>query len=513
MSNTPLFEKKFSPSKSKNKIVYFISQSNNFQIQNLNVSKKINFCSSLNVKKDNIDESGFIKDDRKSRSNNLCHSEPKLKGKIIKLNNIDCMNKNLSVIQKNNRNFSLYDKNYEANLLESREDNFKEFGAFSKNAEFNEHLYKDFLNKNIYNQILGEIPLISRLFSKFSLNVNNNIATNFINKKNRLESLKPSIFKNIIIRKKSLTNVQNFETKDKNELISKNQNRKINLNIPENFLINFNIIKINVKKIELSQNDEQYNSILLNDMEIFINNLCDNINKNFFFSCNDYIECKKLDSEEKIDNFFLNKKRKLSFDFNKFENNSNNKFDLGKTKSKIKRKPYKKKNKKYNKKISLKEKKLNKINNKKDGKKINLYLNQIQINKKSLENFPFCPMLNSKENVKIEFLKAIIEKKELIRINKHTKLIKDKGNLKYIKNKKFEITYQKKDFGNQYILHINGYNILYLILFYYYQIQEGVKLINKFNYSHASLKKSKNVKNLIEELIKKCNKIVKEISN
>ena len=160
----------------------------------------------------------------------------------------------------------------------------------------------------------------------------------------------------------------------------------------------------------------------------------------------------------------------------------------------------------------MKNKQLIKNNNKKDGPKISLYLNQIQINKNRLEQFPFCQLLNAKENIKIDLLKGITEKKELIKIKRKPEIINHQNNLKYIVNKKFRIIYDKNEDGTQYILFINGINILYLILYYYYQIKEELKLINKYHYSHASYEKSNNSRNLIENMIKKCNKIVKEIT-
>ena len=109
-------------------------------------------------------------------------------------------------------------------------------------------------------------------------------------------------------------------------------------------------------------------------------------------------------------------------------------------------------------------------------------------------------------------LKGITEKKGSIKIKRKPEIINHQNNLKYIINKKFRIIYEKNEDGTQYILFINGINILYLILYYYYQIKEEVKLINKYHYSHASYKKTNNSRNLIENLIKKCNKIVKEIT-
>ena len=99
-----------------------------------------------------------------------------------------------------------------------------------------------------------------------------------------------------------------------------------------------------------------------------------------------------------------------------------------------------------------------------------------------------------------------------MRLNKKAELINDKRNEKYIENRRFELIYQNNEKTEQYILYINEYNILYLILYYYYEIKEGILLINKYHYSHSSFYRSQRVSNLVEMLIKKCNAIVKEIT-
>jgi len=286
---------------------------------------------------------------------------------------------------------------------------------------------------------------------------------------------------------------------------------KLNFNVPENFLINFNIKRICSKNIPLKRNDLIINQINLKDMEIYINKICNNNSKNSFdFSNEEYIEIKKADNEPSKNEEFLQCKRKNSINLDEAEKTNHSSEDINPKGGR--RKPLKKNHKNNNKKLSLKNKQIIKNNNKKNGPKISLYLNQIQINKNRLEQFPFCQLLNVKENIKIDLLKGIIEKKELIKIKRKHEIINHQKNLNFILNKKFEIIYQKHEDGNQYILFINGINILYLILYYYYQIKEEVKLINKYHYSHSSYKKSNNARNHIESLIKKCNKIVKEIS-
>ena len=60
----------------------------------------------------------------------------------------------------------------------------------------------------------------------------------------------------------------------------------------------------------------------------------------------------------------------------------------------------------------MKIKNLIKLNNKKNGPSIIVNLNQVQINKTGLENFPFHHLINSKEITKISFLKGLAERKE-----------------------------------------------------------------------------------------------------
>jgi hypothetical protein len=253
--------------------------------------------------------------------------------------------------------------------------------------------------------------------------------------------------------------------------------------------------------------------ISLKDAEKFLNNICNkfisnNENCNNLNNYNkEYIELIKISKGEGCS--LLQKKRKTSLV--EFENPfyiNNNISNIDKEKLNPLKKKYKIKN---NKKISEKSKKLFKMNNKKNGKKISLYLNQIKVNKTNLENFPFCPMLNIKENIKVEFLEGIIDTKKFIKINKKAELIKDERNIKYINNKLFQIIYRNKDENILYILHIKGFHILYLILYYYYQIQEDIKLLNKLYYSHASYDKLNRIKNILEILIKKCNLIGKKI--
>ena len=159
--------------------------------------------------------------------------------------------------------------------------------------------------------------------------------------------------------------------------------------------------------------------------------------------------------------------------------------------------------------MALKLKKQQRQNKQKDGKSIYLNLNQVQINNNSLDIFPFFPM--NIENVTIEFLEGLIKEK-YIKINRKNELINDQINLKYINNKSFEIIYQHKEEETiQYILHISNYHILYLFLYYYYQIQNNILLLNQKFYSHSSKAELEEIKGGLENLIEKSNKIAKEI--
>ena len=293
---------------------------------------------------------------------------------------------------------------------------------------------------------------------------------------------------------------------------------KLNFKVPDEFLVFFQINEIEVKTIDLAQfnqNSPKSKVISFQDMEIYINKLCQKvINKNKFESQNElnneHIEIEKTFKEENIYDF-LHKKRKLTKD--EGDTISKPKIKSGINANSYRRHPLKKKKyKKINKKLTVKLKNLIKINNKKNGLYTSVYLNQIEINKTGLENFPFHPLLNSKEISKISFLKGLAERKDLIRINKKVGFTKDLKSNKHLNDKKFKIVYQNTEDDTKYIVHISGINILYLILYYYYQIHKSIETINAYHYSHAALYKSINEINKAEEIIKKCNHLVKEIS-
>ena len=277
----------------------------------------------------------------------------------------------------------------------------------------------------------------------------------------------------------------------------RNSEKINNYNIQDDFLNNYRIKEINIKNTYVQKN-EIPSRIKLQDMRNFINDVFNNINdknssKNGLKkSIPEFIEYLNFESYEQRKITFLQKKRKIFHDLDEID-------DIEDEFNKNKKKPLNNRNKNIN-------------INKKDGKKICVYLNQFKVNKSNLEIFPFFPSLINKENTKIKFLKGIVQKKYLIRINRKEKLIKDKRNLDFIINKGFNIIYQENNSNNYIVLKINGFQILYLILYYYYKIKEGISEINKRYYSHKSFDEIKEPIKQVEKLIKQCNKLVKNIA-
>lgn len=292
---------------------------------------------------------------------------------------------------------------------------------------------------------------------------------------------------------------------------------KLYFNIPDDFLIQFQVKNIEIKVTNVSQsteNVERIDQISFQEMEIYINNLFQNklkidMIKNENYGEEGYI---KFDAPIKEENCcdFLNKKRKLGT--NKEINNSKSKNKSGIYDASYRKHPLKKKHKKINKKLTVKLKNIIKLNNKKNGLYTCVNLNQIQINKSNLEDFPFHSLLNSKEITKISFLKGLTENKDLIRINKKTGIAKDiKTNRSFFNNKLFKIEFQNKNETSTYIVHIYGIHILYLILYYYFQIHKSMKQINVYHYSHSAFRKSLDEIKKIENIIKNCNSITNSI--
>ena len=481
---------------------------NDFNFQKKSIITKKNHCvpsfTTIKYSKQNVGKDNEIK----SGLNILKSIIPKQEEETSSINNEQNDNINSPLNLDNNKENYLYNIKFKINLLESKKDSSNIFGDSRRNSEFENQFYSKNINNKYNDQIFDEIPIISKIFTEKNKMPKNFINFNlfFENNVYRPKVYKKTDFKNIFIIEKVVPYVN-----EKPESTF-NHYSKLNFNVPENFLINFNIKNIYSENIPLRENNLVMKQINLNNMKTYINNICSTISKSHLdFSIGDYIELKKADNGQSKNAAFLQRKRQNSSIINEDEKTDHFSEEIN-PKGGRRRKPLKKNHKNNNKKLTLKKKQLIKNNNKKNGPKISLYLNQIQINKNRLEQFPFCQLLNAQENIKIDLLKGIIEKKELIKIKRKPEIINHQNNLKYIVNKKFEIIYQKNEDDTQYILCINGINILYLILYYYYQIKEEVKLINKNHYSHASYEKSNKVKKDIENLIKKCNKITKEIT-
>ena len=455
---------------------------------------------------------GSRDDDRKNEINYLYIDESKEKENIFKLNNANINYLNCLLNVNNNSDYPQYDKDFHGKTIESEIGNFINIQNINLIPDYQHHLYTNHRNYDLFNQISIKIPMISRLFTQ-----NKNMAKNII-------CDKQNIFRPQTIDSYSSESSQ-LEFLDINEERSSNETNveideidnieEIEFNKYLDFLLNFNIIDVNIKEKELNQNSENLaKNINLQNCKNFLNNLCPNNiyseeTKNNFNG--EFIEHKILKFKEKNEEF-LNKKRNNFFESEEFEN-------LYK-KLKKKKKKYSKKNgfpflnKKINKKTTTKSKKENKLNQRKNGPKIHVYLNQIEMVKSKLENFPFIPALNIKKNTTIYFLQSLAQdKKDLIKAKKKVKLIKDERNLKYMKNILFEIIYQDKEEKFQKILHINGFNILYLILFYYYKIQINIKKVEQKFYSNQSVKEIVFAAIPAVKSIRYCNRITNEIIN
>ena len=446
----------------------------------------------------------FEKTDRKQVK--ISEQNEKFKENIFFLKNFD-YNYYKSLLNKDEKNFSGND-NYQSN-----QQNYEIFKDFYKESDFEAHLYKRKKNVKIINEISTIFPLISRLFQRTNYIINNNKIN--INKKEMILEKEKNMEYISKHSDENLLGVDDIKAEDKNKnksinkdnnlLIKSSLNKTIDINNKDNFLLNYNIKEIMIKNIH-GLGYEIPPIIYLMDMTNFIKNICNKIRiknnstNSLSIPMEEFIEYNKINGCEEKDNNFLQKKRKNSLDFEEID-----KIKGKKPKNKIHSL------KKRHKKISSKIKNINENNNKKNGESICTYLKKIEINKNSLENFPFYPSIKNKEITKVEFLKGIVSKKYSFRVNKKANLIRDKRNLKYISNKRFKIIYENKELNEQIIININGFHILYLIFFYYYQIQKCIKQINKFHYSHANFNKTKNELKKVEEIIKKCNKITRDI--
>lgn len=402
-------------------------------------------------------------------------------------------------------NFVGYRK--QTNLLESIKFRCPLMEPYLTPQQFDSHFYPNIGNYFSYEDLFPKTLYVSNAFLPSSLN--NIQIPSYPNILIAKTKIKPRL------KYKKITQMENPNKKitppKKEEYINL---IKLIFNIPDNFLNEFELRKINVQKIQLSKENpipSNRKKFSFKEMGAYLNNLCQKIQNKICCESmfdKDYIKY-ETEYPDKIGSNFLQRKRKSSRDLS--EENAKYKIKLGYKNYTIKRQPLKKKCKKKNNKIT---RKIYKLNNSKNGKKITVNLNQIQTyqNRLYLEKFPFHPLLNTKEVTKITFLKGLVERKDVIRVNKKEILSKEKFDPNNINNKRFELIYQKNDENIKYIICINGINILYIILYYYYQIHKSIRQINVYHYAHAAFYKFIAEINKIEELIKTCNKLVDEIS-
>ena len=395
-------------------------------------------------------------------------------------------------------------------LLEPKFRDFSNSEDLTVIKDLKEKIYEDIKNPNLYNQFSHKIPLISSLFTKNNKFVKSNISPYQIKLINIKDISPPFEVSSLKVKEPIRTKIINVTDLKENSIKKKYKNKKFCF-VPQNFLINFNIKEINIQNTLFNRIQQTFNfGIEISDVENFWKNMCrktkiiNSKNGNIFEYINEeYIEFKQNFYEEIKYNVFLQNKRKLNLDYEEFNYNLSYKY-----KAKLKKTQLKK----IKKKITKKDKRLNKIKNSRNGEYIDVFLNQICIKKNYLEYFPFCPILKSKDNITIHILKGIFEEIDGLKLKKKQNLIKDERNSKYMENKRFILTYENKEKSKQYIIHINDFNILYLIYYYFYQIKETILLINDLFICHQSKEKILVETNIAENLIKNYNQIIKEIS-
>ena len=478
-------------------------------------SNEYKFYSCKNIMLKTIIKNGSKDDDGKSGRNYSYMNESNENESIFKLNDINIKYLKCSLNINNSSDYKKYDKDFEGKTIESKIENFTENQWIKEIPDFEHHLYKHYRNVHLFNQISKQVPLISRVFTEKKI----------LSK--RIIFHRPIILKPPIIDSKSSEsshlecldiNEDRF-TNETNEEIDENFGLEIiKFNPCTNFLLNFEIKKINIEDRLLEQNPEEFSKSIGSDgAKIFLNNLCekiinsDGMKNSFNYEKDEFVESKTLIILEEKNEPNPKRKKENHFEFKEFEV-LYEKLKKKRIKNlKQNKDPFL--NKKINKKLNAKIKKENKLNHRKEGPKIHAYLNQIQIIKTELENFPFYPSLNDKANTTIDFLKSLVEeKKEIIKSKKKIQLIKDDRNLKFMQNKRFEIIYQNKEGNKQNTLHINGFNILKVILYYYYNIQKNIKEVEKKYYSNQSTKDIIHAAIQVYKSIRQCNRITSEIS-
>jgi hypothetical protein len=223
-------------------------------------------------------KNGIPENKIKSELNNFNPQESK-KREITILNNYNlnnCFIKNSQEIQSKNDYYY-----FKANSLEPKFDKYRHLGDFRKIQDFEKHLYKFNDNQHLYNKNLTKIPLISSLFTK-NINLENNNICKFQKikiERNISKSYEPSLLKiQKTINEEFTNSIINIKIISEINIGQKEQSKNNNFNIPDNFLINFNIKEINIQNIVINQIPKKIsNSMNFNDAKIFLNNICKKI--------------------------------------------------------------------------------------------------------------------------------------------------------------------------------------------------------------------------------------------
>ena len=321
----------------------------NFKKQNLVLDENSKTNSPKSVSYESLNKNGIDTIERKSDLNYISQTEPTSKNEIF---NNTFNNTKFFLNPKNNSSCANFEINGKSNHLESNIDNLREFGKFFQIPDLEKHLYKTQRNIELYNKFLTKYPLISTAFTKKDNAINyidicqkNKIIRKYISKSYEPRPLIHNAIKNtrFIIN----PNLKRNHSSEKKEI---NQNKKLNFNVPENFLINYNIKKIVINNIQYTEGQENFlQCIYLSDMQEYINSLCKNIvNKNenrsnLNFINEEYIEFQKFDINDEENIPFLQRKRNNILDFDYIDDFYPDKTNSRRNNSKIKKKPLKKK--------------------------------------------------------------------------------------------------------------------------------------------------------------------------
>ena len=386
-----------------------------------------------------------------------------------------------------------------------------------KPLEYNYYYYPAiFVPKHCrcFNQFPNQITpnrILSYVFYGYNLISSTFHPENIREDEKKMGSIKPSrvaeIRRDMIKQKNSRS--KTAEILDKNKEYSNFQEDEVKylslkFGKSSNFLKKSEIIEVNVQKVEKEFNLTFPKNGILDKTKTYINYICTNytlnINsdseemdyltiKTFYEGCNEMntkIEIAKQISKKDVKDTLLNRKRNY---------------------------PKKISDKKSRRKMTKKEKMNQKNKNKKDGEKVSIYLNNIEINDKSLIYFPFCEQINNDEIIKVSFLEGIILENKLFHKNEKNSLFREK--IPNLNNYLFRVTYYKKNEDKNgayiYMLKIRGINILYLINYYYSLIKKKVLKINKNHYSHIKFGKSLEENNKIGNLVLICNDLVTKL--